>query len=258
MLIHPQAIIEPGAKLADDVVVGPWSYIGADVEIGAGSVIASHAVIKGPARIGKNNRVFQFCSIGEDCQDKKYNGEPTELVIGDDNIFREGCTVHRGTVQDNSITRIGSGNLLMANVHVAHDCIVGDHNIIANNAALAGHVQVGDYVILGGFTAVHQFCQIGSYSMCGAGTVVLQDIPAFIMSNGNSAKPHGINTVGLRRKGYDDKAIRTLKNAYKLIYMRGLKLDDALLQLQELVADCTEVQLIIDSLKSSQRGIIRG
>ena len=148
-MIHPQAIVEPGAKLADDVEVGPWSYIGADVEIGAGCRIGPHAVIKGPTKMGKNNRVFQFSSIGEDCQDKKYQGEPTELLIGDDNVFREGCTIHRGTVQDNSITIIGSDNLFMANAHVAHDCVVGSHNIIANNAALAGHVHLGDYIILG-------------------------------------------------------------------------------------------------------------
>ncbi|MBN3564145.1 acyl-ACP--UDP-N-acetylglucosamine O-acyltransferase [Aliamphritea spongicola] len=256
-MIHPQAIVEPGAKLADDVEVGPWSYIGADVEIGAGCRIGPHAVIKGPTKMGKNNRVFQFTSIGEDCQDKKYQGEPTELVIGDDNVFREGCTIHRGTVQDNSITIIGSDNLFMANAHVAHDCVVGNHNIIANNAALAGHVHLGDYIILGGFTAVHQFCHIGSYSMCGAGTVVLQDVPAFVMCNGNSAKPHGINSVGLRRKGYSDDAIRTIKRAYRLIYRSGLKLDEALAELQKLVVDCAEVQLIIDSLKSSERGIIR-
>lgn len=256
-MIDSRAIIHPSAKLADDVSVGPWTEIGADVEIGAGTVINSHVVIKGPTRIGRNNKIYQFASVGEECQDKKYNGEPTELVIGDNNIIREGCTVHRGTVQDNSITIIGSDNLLMANVHVAHDCVVGDQNIFANNCALAGHVHVGDHVILGGFTAVHQFCRIGSHSMCGAGTVVLKDIPAFVMSNGNSAKPHGINTEGLRRRGYSAEAIQNIRRAYKVIYRNGLKVEEAIEQLQPMISETPEVALLIESLKASTRGIIR-
>lgn len=256
-MIDSRAIIHPSAKLADDVSVGPWTEIGADVEIGAGTVINSHVVIKGPTRIGRNNKIYQFASVGEECQDKKYNGEPTELVIGDNNVIREGCTIHRGTVQDNSITVIGSDNLLMANVHVAHDCIVGDHNIFANNCALAGHVKVGDYVILGGFTAVHQFCCIGSHSMCGAGTVVLKDIPAYVMSNGNTAKPHGINSEGLRRRGYSVEAIQNIRRAYKVIYRNGLKLDEAIEQLQPMINETPEVALLIESLKASTRGIIR-
>ncbi|MEH6575843.1 MAG: acyl-ACP--UDP-N-acetylglucosamine O-acyltransferase [Amphritea sp.] len=256
-MIDSRAIIDPAAKLAADVEVGPWSIVGPDVEIGAGTVIGPHVVVKGPARIGANNRIFQFSSIGEDCQDKKYNGEPTELVIGDNNVFREGCTVHRGTIQDNNITSIGSHNLFMANAHVAHDCVVGDHNIMANNSAIAGHVHLGDHIILGGFTAVHQFCHIGSYSMCGAGSVVLKDIPAFVMSNGNSAKPHGINSEGLRRQGFSSDAIRQIKQAYKVIYRGGLKIDEALLKLHEMAVDTPEIQLIIDSLEASDRGIIR-
>lgn len=256
-MIDSRAIIHPSAKLADDVSVGPWTEIGADVEIGAGTVINSHVVIKGPTRIGCNNKIYQFASVGEECQDKKYNGEPTELVIGDNNIIREGCTVHRGTVQDNSITVIGSDNLFMANVHVAHDCVVGDHNIFANNCALAGHVHIGDHIILGGFTAVHQFCRIGSHSMCGAGTVVLKDIPAFVMSNGNTAKPHGINSEGLRRRGYSAEAIQNIRRAYKVIYRNGLKVDEAVEQLQQMTSATPEVELLIQSLKASTRGIIR-
>ncbi len=254
-MIHSSAIIDPSARLADDVEVGPWTVIGPNVEVGSGTRINSHVVIKGPTKIGSGNHIFQFASIGEDCQDKKYNGEPTELLIGDNNVFREGCTVHRGTIQDNSITIIGSDNLFMANVHVAHDCVVGNNNILANNCAIAGHVQMGDNIILGGFTAVHQFCVIGSHSMCGAGTVVLKDIPAFVMSNGNSAQPHGINAEGLKRRGFSSEAIQNIKRAYKIIYRQGLKLDQAIAQLELITSP--EIQLLTDSLKASTRGIIR-
>ncbi len=256
-MIHPQAIVEPGAKLADNVEVGPWSYIGADVEIGAGTRIGPHVVIKGPTVIGEDNRIFQFASVGEECQDKKYNGEPTELIIGDRNVIREGCTIHRGTVQDEGLTRIGSDNLLMAYVHVAHDCVVGSHCILANSTALAGHVKLGDHAILGGFTAVHQFCQIGPHVMCGAGTVVLKDIPAYVMATGNTAEPHGINLEGLRRRGFSPESLRTLRQAYKTIYRKGLTTAEALEQLQLLANDEPAVQPLIDSLKSSARGIIR-
>ncbi|KEA64366.1 Acyl-[acyl-carrier-protein]--UDP-N- acetylglucosamine O-acyltransferase [Marinobacterium lacunae] len=256
-MIHPQAIVEPGAKLAEDVEVGPWSYIGADVEIGAGTCIGPHVVIKGPTVIGEGNRIFQFASVGEECQDKKYNGEPTRLVIGDRNVIREGCTIHRGTIQDEGITRIGSDNLLMAYVHVAHDCVVGDHCILANSTALAGHVKLGDYAILGGFTAVHQFCQIGPHVMCGAGTVVLKDIPAYVMANGNTAEPHGINMEGLRRRGFSPESLRTLRQAYKIIYRKNLTVAEALPQLQQMAATDPAVQPLIDSLSNSTRGIIR-
>ena len=256
-MIHSSAIIDPSARLADDVEVGPWTVIGPQVEIGSGTKINSHVVIKGPTKIGSGNHIFQFASIGEDCQDKKYNGEPTELLIGNNNVFREGCTIHRGTVQDNSVTIIGSDNLFMANVHVAHDCVVGNDNILANNCAIAGHVKMGDNIILGGFTAVHQFCVIGSHSMCGAGTVVLKDIPAFVMSNGNSAQPHGINAEGLRRRGFSVEAIQQIKRAYKIIYRQGLKLDQAIEQLDLMVSGTPEIQLLTDSLKASTRGIIR-
>ncbi|KGK42515.1 UDP-N-acetylglucosamine acyltransferase [Nitrincola sp. A-D6] len=255
--IDPTAIIDPLASLASDVKVGPWTYIGPDVEIGSGSVIASHVVIKGPTRIGQHNRIFQFASVGEECQDKKYQGEPTRLEIGDYNVIREGVTLHRGTIQDQGVTRIGSHNLLMAYVHVAHDCIVGDHVILANNAALAGHVRVGDYAILGGFTAVHQFCHIGAHVMCGAGSVVLKDIPAYVMANGNTASPHGINIEGLKRRGFSADTLAYLKRAYKIIYRQGLTREQALPLLQELAAEDSAVQLLIDSLQSSSRGIIR-
>ncbi|MBA4502801.1 acyl-ACP--UDP-N-acetylglucosamine O-acyltransferase [Marinobacterium marinum] len=256
-MIHPQAIVDPSARLAEDVEVGPWTLIGPDVEIGAGTRIASHVVIKGPTRIGEGNRIFQFATIGEDCQDKKYAGEPTRLEIGDHNVIREGCTIHRGTVQDEGITRIGSHNLLMAYAHVAHDCVMGDHIILANNAALAGHVRVGDHAILGGFTAVHQFCRIGAHVMCGAGTVVLMDIPAYVMATGNSARPYGINQEGLRRRGFDAEAVSALRRAYKIIYRKGLTVDLALQELRAMAQTQPAVQLLIESLESSTRGIIR-
>jgi UDP-N-acetylglucosamine acyltransferase len=256
-LIDNRAHIDPKAQLADDVEVGPWSWIGPDVVIGAGTKIAPHVVIKGPTVIGRNNQIFQFSSVGEDCQDKKYAGEPTQLQIGDNNIIREGCTIHRGTVQDRGITIIGNDNLLMAQVHVAHDCVVADNIVLANNVALAGHVRVGDYAILGGFTAVHQFCRVGAHVMCGAGTVLLQDLPAYVMANGNTAKPHGINSEGLKRRGFSPEAIRTLRQAYKIIFRQGLKLQDSIVQLQSMSTQCPELLPLIDDLTQSTRGIIR-
>ncbi|MDP2504883.1 MULTISPECIES: acyl-ACP--UDP-N-acetylglucosamine O-acyltransferase [unclassified Oceanobacter] len=256
-MIHPTAIIDPSAQLADDVDVGPYSIIGADVEIDTGTVIGPHVVIKGPTRIGKHNRVFQFATLGEDCQDKKYAGEPTRLVIGDHNVIRESCTFHRGTVQDNSETRIGSHNLFMVNVHVAHDCIVGDHCILANDTNLAGHVQLGDWAILGGATQVHQFCKIGAHVMAGAGTVVLKDIPAYVMALGYPAEPHGINSEGLRRRGYSADAISAVRNAYKTVYRQGLTLTEALAKLEQEAVTEAAVGVLFDSLKDSSRGIIR-
>lgn len=256
-MIDPRAIIDPKAKLADNVQVGPWSYIGPDVVIGEGTSIASHVVIKGPTKIGADNRIFQFSSIGEDCQDKKYAGELTYLEIGDANVFREGCTIHRGTVQDNSLTKIGSHNLFMAYAHVAHDCIVGDHAIMANNSAIAGHVQLGSHTILGGFTAVHQFCRIGAHVMCGAGTVVLKDIPDYVMATGNPAQPHGINTEGLKRRGFTPEMIRQIKNAYKVIYRQKLTVGQAVEQLSEMALETAEILPLIHSLQASSRGVIR-
>ena len=256
-MIDSRAIVDPSAKLANDVEVGPWSIIGPDVEIGAGTVVGPHVVIKGPTKIGSNNRIFQFASVGEDCQDKKYAGEPTTLTIGDHNVIREGVTIHRGTIQDAGTTTIGSHNLFMAYAHVAHDCVVGDHVIMANNTAIAGHVHVGDWSILGGFTAVHQFCKIGSHVMCGTSTVVLKDIPAYVMANGNTATPHGINTEGLKRRGFSTEAISQIKRAYKSLYRKKLTVAQALSELQVMAESCPEIEPLIDSVKNSSRGIIR-
>jgi len=256
-LIDSRAIIDPSAKLAENVEVGPFTVIGPDVTIDEGTVIGSHVVIKGPTSIGKHNRVFQFCTIGEDCQDKKFNGEPTRLEIGDHNIFREACTVHRGTTQDNSLTKIGSHNLFMVNVHVAHDAIIGDNCILANDTNIAGHVHIGNYAILGGASQVHQFVKIGSHSMCGTGSIVLKDVPAYIMANGNSAKPHGINVEGLKRRGFEKNDIRMLRNAYKSVYRKGLTLEEARPELLELLKESPAVEAFIDSIDQSTRGIIR-
>lgn len=255
--IHPQALVDPKAELDASVEVGAFAIIGPDVKIGAGTVIGPHAILKGPTEIGQRNKIFQFASVGEDCQDKKYNGEPTRLVIGDDNVIREGATLHRGTVQDRGITQIGSGNLLMCYVHVAHDCVIGDRVIMANNTAVAGHVHVGDGVILGGGTLVHQFCRIGPYAMTAAGTVVLQDIPAFVTCSGNRAEPHGMNVEGMRRRGVHSDVINRLREAYKTVYRRGLTLDQAIAEIEQNLGDSAEVTTFLDTLKSSQRGIVR-
>jgi UDP-N-acetylglucosamine acyltransferase len=256
-LISPQAIIHPSAKLAEDVQVGPWTLIGPDVDIGSGTVIASHVVIKGPTRIGRDNQIFQFASVGEACQDKKYQGEPTRLEIGDRNIIRESCTLHRGTVQDQGVTKIGDDNLLMAYVHIAHDCVVGNHSIFVNNASLAGHVKVADGVILGGFTAIRQFCTIGAYSLCSGGSIVVKDIPAFVTVAGNPCSARGLNTEGMRRRQYAKSIIATLRQAYKILYLRGLPLKTALEQLESLDPHCEELQLFIQSIKAStQLGIV--
>ncbi len=255
--IHPQALVDSKAELAEDVQVGPFAIIGPDVKIGAGTVVGPHAILKGPTTVGMRNRIFQFASVGEDCQDKKYKGERTELVIGDDNIIREGVTLHRGTFQDRGITHIGSNNLFMCYVHVAHDCVVGDNIIMANNTAIAGHVHIGNGAILGGGTLVHQFCRIGQFAMTAAGTVVLQDIPAFVTCSGNRAEAHGMNIEGMRRRGVDSDVINRLREAYKTVYRRGLTLDQAITELDQNNAGCAEVDAFLDSLKSSQRGIVR-
>ena len=257
MAIHPQAIVDPRAELAPDVEVGPFSVIGPDVSIDTGTVIHSHVVVKGPTHIGRHNEIFQFASVGEACQDKKYKGEPTRLEIGDHNVIRENCTLHRGTVQDEGVTRMGSHNLLMAYVHVAHDCRIGDYVILANMATLAGHVTVDDHAILGGGTMVHQFCHIGAHSMAGGGSIVLKDIPAFVMASGQSAKPHGLNVEGLRRRGFSPEQIRTLKNAYKRVYRQGLTLDEAISRILEESGDEPMIQVFVDSLRRATRGIVR-
>lgn len=254
-MIHETAIIEPGARLGNNVSIGPWTYIGNDVEVGDNCEIGSHVVVKGPTRIGQGNRIFQFASIGEECQDKKYAGEPTELVIGDNNVFRECTTVHRGTIQDNSLTQIGSGNLFMAYVHVAHDCMIGDHNILANATSLAGHVHVGDHVILGGFTGVHQFCKIGSHAFTAVNSVVVQDVPPYVMAQGHNAIPRTINAEGLKRRGFTAEQISRIKRAYKLLYRQGLTLENAIAEIEAMDSD--ETRLLTDFIATSTRGIIR-
>lgn len=256
-MIDSRAIVDPAARLADDVVVGPWSIIGPDVEIGAGSMIGPHVIVKGPTRIGKNNRIYQFSSVGEDTPDLKYQGEPTRLVIGDNNVIREGVTIHRGTVQDRNETTIGNNNLLMAYVHVGHDSVIGDHCILVNNASLAGHVHVGDWAILSGYVLVHQFCHIGAHSFAGMGTAIGKDVPAYVMVFGSPAEAKSINLEGLKRRGFSAAAIAQLRRAYKIIYRQSNTTEVALQQLRELAAETPEVQLLIDSLERSTRGIVR-
>ncbi len=256
-MIDPRAIVDPGARIAANVEIGPFSIIGPDVESGDVHVMGPIVCGGGPTTIGKNNRIFQFSSIGEECQDKKYAGEPTTLVIGDNNVIREACTFHRGTVQDNGTTIVGSNNLFMVNVHVAHDAIIGDNCILANDTNVAGHVKIGDWAILGGATQVHQFCLIGAHSMCGAGTVVLKDIPAYVMALGYPATPHGINSEGLKRRGFSKESIMLIRNAYKILYRQGLTLAEALEELVPLAGQDDGVRLLVDSLQAASRGIIR-
>jgi len=255
-MIDPSAIVDPSAVLGKDVSVGPLTIIGPGVEIGDGCEIASHVVIKGPTVIGRNNKIFQFSTVGEDTPDLKYKGEPTRLIIGDNNVIREGVTIHRGTVQDNSETRIGSDNLLMAYVHVGHDCVVGNHVIMVNNAAISGHVYVGDWTILSGYCLVHQFVHIGPHCFVGPAAFVYHDVPAFVTAFGSPAEPRTINREGLKRRGYSVEQIALANKAYKLLYRRGLQLDEAL----EAIADLGEddvVSMLLSSLENSSRGIIR-
>jgi acyl-[acyl-carrier-protein]--UDP-N-acetylglucosamine O-acyltransferase len=257
MSIHPTAIVHEGARLAPGVSVGPYSVIGEHVEIGEGTTVGTHVVIQGHTTIGRDNRIFQFSSLGEVPQDKKYAGEPTRLEIGDRNVIREFCTFNCGTAQDQGVTRVGSDNWIMAYVHLAHDCQVGNNTIFANNAQLAGHVAVGDYAILGGFTVVHQFVQIGAHSITAIGTVLLQDVPPYVMAAGNTAKPYGINSEGLKRRGFSPEILMRLKRAYKTLYKAGLTLEQAKQSLTEQAAECPEIKPILDFLEVSGRGIIR-
>ena len=256
-MIHPTAIIHPGAKLAPDVEVGAYTIIGDKVEIGAGTWIGPHAVILGPTRIGANNRIYQFVSLGEVPQDKKYGGEETRLEIGNGNTIREFCTFNRGTVQDVGITRVGDDNWIMAYVHFAHDCQIGSHTIFANNVHLAGHIHVGDYAVLGGFVGIHQFCHIGAHSMLGAGSIVRQDVPPYVTASGNTAKPHGINSEGLKRRGFGVEAIAGIKRGYKTLYKSGLVLDEAKQAIAKEVPQCPELRVLVEFLEQSQRGVIR-
>ena len=255
--IHPLALIGKNVVIGAGVNIGPWSLIGDDVEIGDDCQIFSHVVIKGPTKIGKANKIYQFSSVGEECQDKKYAGEPTRLEIGDRNIIRENCTIHRGTIQDNSLTKIGSDNLLIAYVHVAHDCIVGDNCILANNTTLAGHVHVADHVILGGGTMVHQFCQIGEHSMSAGGSIVLRDIPAYVMASGQSASAHGLNSEGIKRKGFSKDAMKALREAYKIIYRSSNTIEVAKRELKHLALEFPEVNNMLKFIEQSERGILR-
>jgi UDP-N-acetylglucosamine acyltransferase len=256
-VIHPTAIIQPGARLADDIEVGAYALIGEHVEIGAGSRIGPHAVITGHTRIGRNNNIFQFVSLGEAPQDKKYAGEPTRLEIGDGNTIREFCTFNCGTVQDAGVTRLGNENWIMAYAHLAHDCQIGNHTIFANNSQLAGHVHVADYAILGGFTAVHQYCRIGAHSITAIGTVVLQDVPPFVTASGNAAKPYGINAEGLKRRGFSADAIIRIRRAYKTLYKSKLMLDEARREIESQAHACPDLEVLAEFLKHSTRGIIR-
>ncbi|MEC8080240.1 MAG: acyl-ACP--UDP-N-acetylglucosamine O-acyltransferase [Pseudomonadota bacterium] len=258
MLIHPTAIVDPKAELDSDVEIGPFCIVGPDVRIGAGTVLKSHVVVNGHTTIGKANEIYQFASVGEANQDKKYKGEPTQLIIGDDNVIRENATIHRGKVQDQGVTKIGSGNLFMASTHVGHDCVVGDNNILANYAALAGHVKVGDSVILGGYTGIHQFCQVNSYSMCGMGSMVTKDVPRYVMVSGDPAKAHGMNFEGMRRRGMPAEVIKALRSAYKMVYIKGMPLEQALSEIES--SDIVKVQEVADfvgSIRQSNRGIVR-
>ena len=257
MMRHPSAIIHPNAKLAEDVEVGAYSIIGEHVEIGAGTVVGPHVVINGHTRIGRNNRIFQFSSLGEIPQDKKYANEPTRLEIGDHNTIREFCTFNLGTSQDAGVTRVGNHNWIMAYVHLAHDCQIGNHTIFANNAQLAGHVVVGDYAILGGFTTVHQFVKVGAHIITGLGTTLLQDVPPYVLASGNPSAPHGINSEGLKRRGFSGPAIMAIKRAYKTLYKSGLSFDAAKAEIQSQLAEHQELQPLVDFLATSERGIIR-
>jgi len=256
-MIHSTAIIDPTATIAKDVEIGPYSVIGANVSIGEGTVIASHVTINGTTTIGKNNRIYQFSSIGEDPQDKKYAGEVSYLEIGDNNIIREFTTIHRGTIQDKNITCIGDNNLLMAYAHVAHDCVIANDVILANAASLGGHVHIGSFVILGGFSIVHQFCQLGEYSFSAMGSAITKDVPPYVMVGGRPTQPHGINTVGLERRGFSKETMLQVKRAYKVLYKSGLKLTEATSRLTEMAEHTPELKTIISFLQASNRSILR-
>jgi UDP-N-acetylglucosamine acyltransferase len=255
--IHPTAIVAAEAELDGSVSVGPYAVIGPGVQIGAGTTIGAHTVIKGAATIGCDNRIFQFASIGEDPQDKKYRGEPTRLEIGDRNTFREFCTINRGTAQDGGVTRIGNDNWIMAYVHVAHDCTVGNDVIFSNNATLAGHVRVDDHVICSGFSAVHQFCRLGAHSFLGGFAAITRDVPPYIMVAGQPTAPHGINSEGLKRRGFTPEQLRNLKDAYRILYREQLQLADARARLATLAQTQEELRLLVDFIDQSERSLIR-
>ena len=256
-MIHPSSIVDPTAKIAESVEIGPFCLIGPDVEIGEDTKIESHVILKGPTKIGERNHIFQFSTLGDGSPDKKYNNEPTTLTIGDDNIIREGVTIHRGTIQDRGDTLIGNRNLIMAYSHIAHDCVLGHDIVLTNQADLAGSVNVGDGAILGGYAIVHQFCSIGSYSFCAMGSAVNKDIPAYVKVRGNPAKPFGINVTGIKRIGYSKDIIEALRSAYRAIYRKKLTVEEAVNELKSLRKDFKEVDLFLTSIENSTRGISR-
>lgn len=260
--IHPTAVVDPGARLHQSVTVGPYSIIGADVEIGEGTVIGPHVVLAGPMRIGARNRIFQFCSLGEISQDKSARSEdPTRVEIGDDNTIREYVTIQRGTLKgldpNQGATRVGNGNWIMANVHVAHDCVLGDHNILANGVTMAGHVSIEDHVGLGGFTLIHQFCRIGSYAFTGGGSIILRDVLPFVMAEGHPARPRGINSEGLKRRGFSDDDIAAIKDAYKLIFMSGALMPEIKTRLAEMAQNSVHCQRMLGFIENSKRALMR-
>jgi UDP-N-acetylglucosamine acyltransferase len=256
-MIHPTAVVSDKAAIADDVVVGPYAVIGDDVEIASGTRIDSHVVVNGPTKIGKDNHIYQFASIGDDPQDKKYAGESTRLIVGDRNTIREFCTISRGTTQDKGETIIGDDNWIMAYVHIAHDCVVGDKTIMANNTTLAGHVHIGDWVICGGFSGAHQFCKIGAHAFLGMYAGINRDVPAYTMVSGQPAVPRGINSEGLKRRDFSVAQIRNIKNAYRLTFRKGKKLSEAIEEIAELSEEQPELNLFLESLRSSERGLVR-
>ena len=256
-MIHDSAVVSTSARVHEDVSIGPYSIVGDDVEIGSGTRIESHVVLKGPCIIGRDNHIFQFASIGDDPQDKKYGGEPTRLVIGDRNTIREYCTINRGTVQDREETRVGNDNWIMSYVHIAHDCIIGDQTIFANNTTLGGHVHIGDWAILGGFTAVHQFCHIGKHSFTSIFTAVTKDLPAYVLASGRPAVPRGINTEGLKRRGFSVGQISNIREGYRILYRQGLKLEDAVKKLEKRAETQQEIVVLLESVRASSRGVIR-
>ena len=256
-MIDPHAVISPRAQLGEGVTVGPFAVIGADVVIGARTTVGAHAVLEGPTQIGADNQIFQFASIGAAPQDKKYQGEPTQLRIGDRNVFREFCTMNRGTAQGRGLTTIGSDCLFMAYTHVAHDCSIGDKVILANCATMGGHVQIGDWVQLGGLSAIHQHCKVGAHAFVGGGAVLTRDLPPYVMIAGNPAEPHAINAEGLKRRGFTPQQIRNLRTAYRILYRSELKLADAVSQLKELARDNSEVRPLLDFIDASTRSLVR-
>jgi UDP-N-acetylglucosamine acyltransferase len=256
-MIDARAVVSPQAQIASDVEIGPFSVIGADVVIGPGTWIGPHAVIEGPTRIGANNKIFQFASLGSAPQDKKYNGEPTRLEIGDRNVFRESVTVNRGTAQDLGVTRIGNDNLLMAYSHVAHDCQLGSQIVMANCSTLGGHVEIGDWVTVGGMAAIHQHTKVGSHAFLAHHAAVTRDVPPYVMAVGRPAEPHSINSVGLQRRGFTAEQVLNIRRAYRILYRSGLKLAQAMEQLEKAAQTQPEIVPFVEFIKRSSRSIVR-